>query len=140
MTRCVGRGTLQGQCRGRVALNGQFQTNVRRADSLETLRHNLSSQVRAIALATKMPEVQVAKISGDQLFDGVGGSLIGQVTMASENSLLQTPRAMRAILDHFDVMVGFEDQDVCLPDTIQDHSIDVAKVGKEANVSTDAPQ
>jgi hypothetical protein len=57
------------------------------------------------------------------------------MTVPTQDALLQTPRAMRAFLQHPDVMIGFKHEHVCGPGPFADEARDVAKVGGETDIS-----
>lgn len=54
--------------------------------------------------------------------------------MTSLNALFQTPRTVRTILQHLDVVVRFQHEGVCVADAFRDEPCDVPKVGGETNI------
>ena len=89
------------------------------AQFLQTVIHDTMGKLRAVALTAEMAEIQMPQIGRHEMFDRVGGGLVGEMSVAAENALFEAPGSVRAILEHFDVMVGFQQQDIGLPKTVQ---------------------
>jgi len=107
---------------------------MRRADFLHLLVHHREGEIRAIALAAQMPQIQVAQFGRHYLFGSVSGGFIGKVPVPAQDALFQTPWPMRTILQHFDVMIGFQHQGIGGADPLQDQFCGMTEVGKKTNV------
>src|SRR6266849_3759809 len=55
--------------------------------------------------------------------------------MAAEDSLFEAPGPVRTILQQFDIVIGFQDQDIGVADAFEGQFGGVAEVSKEANVA-----
>jgi hypothetical protein len=71
----------------RNVLARERQADVVRADFVQALVHDVMGQFGAIALAAQMSEKQMAEFGGHNLFGGIGGGFVGQMTVAAENAL-----------------------------------------------------
>lgn len=86
-------------------LGSQFESDVIRAESLEPIRHNAHGQIGMIALAAEVTEIQMAQFSAHDLLGCLGGGFVREMTVPAKDSLFETPGAMRAILQHLDIVV-----------------------------------
>ena len=71
---------------------------------------------------------------------GFGGGDVREMSVASEDALLERPRAARTILQHLHVVIGFKDEDVRGADAVEHELGGVAEVGGEADVAAGRPQ
>ena len=108
---------------------------MRGADVVKLLRHDVVREFGAIALAAQVGEVKMAQVGGHDLGDGFGGGFVREMAVAAKNTLLETPRAARAILQHLHVVIGFEHKDVRGARAFDDQLRHVAKVGDEPDVA-----
>jgi len=106
-----------------------------RADFLEAFRHDSLGQLRVIAFAAQVGQVKMTEVSGHYFLRGIGGSFIGEMSMATENALLETPRTVGAILQHFDVVIGFQHEDIGGADAIEDLACRVSEIREKADVN-----
>ena len=81
---------------------------MRGPDFLEALLHHAESQLWFVAITAQVAEKQMAQVAGHDFGGAIGSSLVGEMAVSAEDALLQTPRAMDAILQHFHVVIGFE--------------------------------
>ena len=113
---------------------------MRRADVMELFSHDVLREFRTIAFAAQVREVKMLQIGGHDLRGGFGGGGVGKMAVASEDALLERPRAARTILQHLHVVVGFEHEHVCGADAVEHKPGDVAEVGDKADVAAHRPQ
>lgn len=93
---------------------GEFDMNVAGADSVEAIGDGLFGQVGMVAFPAEVAEVEVAQMGGHDGLGCIGRGLIGEVAVPPQDALFQAPGAVRAVLEHFHVVIGFQHQDVCL--------------------------
>ena len=98
------------------------------------------SQLRAVAVPAQVPEVEVSKLGGDDLFGSLRGGVVGQMTVPAQDALLHTPRSLRVILKELQVVIGLEDEDVGRPNPLDDELGCVAQISEEADVAGGRPQ
>ena len=101
---------------------------------MELLGHDVLREFGLVAFAAQVREVKLLQPGGHDLRDGVGGSGVGDVAVASEDALLQRPRAARTILQHLHVVIGFEHEDVRGADAVEHELGGVAEVGGKPDV------
>jgi hypothetical protein len=116
-------------------LGGQLEPDVVRADLVEAVFGDAEGQFRAIAFTAEVSEVDMAQMARHDGFGGVRGGLIGKVSLSAEDALFKAPGPMRAILEHPDVVVGLEHEDIGVPDPVQDVFGDVAEVGDKSDIA-----
>jgi hypothetical protein len=116
-------------------LGGELEGDMSGADLVELLGHDVAGEFGGVAFAAEMREVEMAQAVGHDLGGGLGGGDVGDVTVAAEDALLERPGTARAVLEHFDVVIGFEHEDVGQTDAFEDEFGDVAEVGDETNVA-----
>jgi len=102
---------------------------------VELFGHDVLREFRLVTFAAQMGEIEVAQAVGHDLRGGLGGGDVGEVAVAAEDALLETPRTARTILQHLHVMIGFEHEDIGGADAVEDEPGGVAKVGGEAEVA-----
>ena len=90
----------------------EFEPNVNRADLAKTAADHALGQLRPVALAAEVRQVEMAQARGHDLVGNLRRCLVGKMAVAAEDTLLEAPGPMWAILQHFDVVVGFQHQDV----------------------------
>jgi hypothetical protein len=71
----------------------------------------------------------MTQLGRDNLFGGVGGAFVREVTVSAENPLLEAPGAMRAILQHFHVVIGLKQEHVGAAHPFNNQSRGMAEVG-----------
>ena len=117
-------------------MRGDTQLHMRGADLLQAVLHYFERQVRFVAIAAQVAQVKVPQIVGHDVGSAIGGRLVREMTVPTQDSLLKTPRAMWAFLQHPDVMIGFKHEHVCRASSLAYKSSDMAKVGGDTNIST----
>src|SRR5262245_8403682 len=95
-------------------------------------------QVRAVAVLAQMTEIQVAQLAGNDLFGGIGGSLVGKMPVPAEDALFDAPGAAQIVLEHFHVVIGFEHKDVRYSDPFDDQAGGVSEISEESDTATTA--
>lgn len=101
------------------------------ADFHEALLHDLACNLRVITLAAEMGEKEMTEIGRHDIRRAVRRRLVGEMPVPAQDALLQTPRAMRAILQHLHVVIRFQHEHVGLADAFRDHPRDVAQISGE---------
>lgn len=102
---------------------------------VELFGHDFLGDLRFVAFAAEVGEVEVAQFGGHDLGSGFGGGDIGEMAVTTEDALLEAPGAARAVLQHLHVVIGFEHEDVGRTDAIEDKLGDMAEVGGEAEIA-----
>lgn len=108
------------QGRGRLLLVGDDRADVRGADFLEFLIDDPVRQFGLVTVTAEMREHNMLELGRGDFTDHSRGLLVAQVAMPAHDSLLGRPRADLIFLEHFDVMVGFEDDQIHAADSF-DH-------------------
>ena len=108
---------------------------MRCADLLETFTHNAVCKGGFVAFTAQVGEVNVFQSGGHDLRNSFSGGFVGEMTVAAENSLLQTPGPARTILKHFYIMVGFKDENVRGACAFDDKLGHVAEVGDKTKIA-----
>lgn len=89
----------------------------------------------AITIAAEVAEVEVTQLGGHDFRGELSGGVVGQVAVAAKNALLGGPGALGVVLEHFDVVIRFEDEDVGLADAFDDEPGGVTEIGKETDIA-----
>lgn len=105
------------------------------ANVVELFGHDVFGEFGFVAFPAEVGEVKVAQAGGHDLGGGFGGGEVGEVAVAAEDALLEAPGAAGAVLQHFDVVIGFEDEDVGGANAFEDEFGGVAEIGGEADVA-----
>ena len=108
---------------------------MRSSDAGEPLLDDPQRQFRPVALAAQVAEVEMPKVGRHDLLGRIRRGIVREVSMPAQDSLLEAPRPARAILQHFDIVVGFQHQGVGGPDSIQHQTIDVPKIGEKPKIT-----
>ena len=116
-------------------MRGEFCGYVVGADLLKARAHDAVREFRAVAFAAKVAEIKVTQTSGHDLFSGIRGVFIGEMSVPAEDALFEAPRPADGVLQHFDIVVAFEDENVGGAGAFDDEFGDVSQVGGEANVA-----
>ena len=106
-----------------------------RPNFLQPLIHHLERKLGAVALAAEMPEKQLLQFARHDLFGCLRGGFVGKVSVTTENSLFQTPRSMRTILQHLHVVIRFQDQNVRAPHPFQHQLSRMTEVGQDSDIA-----
>jgi len=96
---------------------------------------DLPGELGQIAIAAEMAKKKVLQVCRHNLRSDLGGGFVGQVTMPAEDSLLGAPRTSSIFLEHFDIMIGFEDQNVGGADSFDDKPGGVAEIGEKTEIA-----
>ena len=105
------------------------------ADFLEAFGHDAVGEFRFVAFAAQVGEIKMTQFGGHDLRGSFGGGLIREMAVTAEDALLQAPRTADTILQHFHVMIGFEDENVRGARALDDQFRHVAEVGDETDVA-----
>ena len=87
-----------------------------------------------VALAAQVAQIKVAQLRGHDLRDGFGCRVVGKMAMAAGYALLEAP-GPRRILQHFQVVIGFQHQHVGRANPFHDQSRCMAQIGQKTDVS-----
>ena len=112
-----------------------FNFHVMRVDFLKPFADDPVREFRAIAVAAEVAEIQVTQLSRHNLFGGIGGTVVGEVSVAAEDALLEAPRAAGVFLQEFYIVIGFQQENIGSADAFDDQSGGVTKVGEETDVA-----
>ncbi len=108
---------------------------MRRADVMELLGHDVLREFGLVAFTAQVGEVKVFQFGGHDLRNRFSGGFVREMAMATKDTLFQTPRPARTILQHLHVMIGFEDEGVRGARALDDEPGHVAEVGDETDVA-----
>ena len=136
----MGRGVLEDERGVRGILRGDFDGNMVGAEVGEALADDPAGQIRAIAVAAQVSEVDPAQVGGDDLFGHGCGGLVREMTVTAEDALFDTPGSAEIVLEHLDVVVGFQEQHMGGADTFHDEFGGMTEVGHEAEVACGGAQ
>lgn len=106
-----------------------------RVDLLQAFTNHPVGELGMVALTAQVAEIQVAQIGSHDVLNGIGACVVGEMAVATEDALLQTPGPARAILKHFHVMIGFEHERVGVSHPFAYQSCEMAEVRGEADVA-----
>jgi hypothetical protein len=102
---------------------------------LERIAHGSERELRRIAISAKVAEHDAIDFSRQQFFDHARRRVIGKMSVARLDPLLDRPGPMRVLLQKFFVVISFDDQRVHLAQSLDDHLGRVAEVGHEAETA-----
>ena len=105
------------------------------ANLLKARAHDAVSEFWAVAFTAQVAEIKMAQTGGHDLFSGIRGVFVGEMSMSAEDALFEAPRPADGILQHFDIVVAFKDENVGGANAFDDQFGDVSQVGGEANVA-----
>jgi hypothetical protein len=106
------------------------------AHPLELIAHHPVREFRPVALATQMTQIQMPQISRHDLLGGFRGGVIGQMTVTAEDALLETPRTMQTILQHFHIVIRFEHEHIRVTHPIDHQPRYMAKIRQKSDVGS----
>jgi hypothetical protein len=105
-----------------------------RAYFSESLANDAVGKFGAIAVLAEVAEVEMSQVGRHDLFGNRSGCVVGEVAVAAEDALFDTPRAASIFLQEFHVVVGLKDQHVGAPYSFDDKFGRVTEIGKETDV------
>ena len=86
--------------------------NMCRACFIQAFLDSLASEIRPIAVATQMTEINMLELGRNEFGKDIGSGIVGEMAMPAENTLLHTPRPPHVILQQLHVVIRFQDKDV----------------------------
>lgn len=104
------------------------------ADFLEALVDDFVRELGAVAVAAEVAEENVPQFRGHDLFGDIRRSVVGEMAVTTEDSLLQTPRPFRVFLQHFQIVIGLEHERARGADAFEHELGGVAKIGQETHI------
>ena len=104
-------------------------------DLVEALVHDVMRELGLVTFAAEMGKVKMAQVGGHDLRGGLGGGFVRKMAVTAKDALLETPRSADTILQHLHVVIGFEDEDICRTNALNDQFRHVTKVGDEGDVA-----
>lgn len=113
-------------------LGGEFEFYVVRAEALEAIHHYIIGELRTVAFAAQVAEVEMAEVGRHDFPRGGGGVFVREMAVASGDALLEAP-GPAGFLKHLQVVVGFEDKDVGGAHALEDGFRGVAEVGEKTD-------
>lgn len=105
--------------------------NAHRPDRVQTGSDGPPGQLRTIAVAAEMAEIDASQIPFGQLDRHLRRGFVRQVAVTAQDPLLRTPGTPGILLEQPQVVIGLQDQPAGGPDAFQDESRHVPQVGKE---------
>jgi len=124
----------------KFALRGHRELYMRGAYFLHLPGHHRKREIRAVAFAAQMSEIQVAQFRAHYLFSRLSSGFVGKMSMPAQDALLQTPRPMWTILKHFNVVIGFQNQHVRGANPLQNQLGRMAQIRKKTNITAGGAQ
>lgn len=115
-------------------LGGELHGNMRGTDFRQPLADHLLGEFRAVAFPAEMAKVDVAQVGRHDFLCGIGGVGVGQMAVPAGDALLEAPRAS-GILQHLQIMVRFQNEDVGGADAFQGEFGRMAKVSQKADLA-----
>ena len=103
------------------------------AGALHFFADDLARKFGAIAISAQVTEINVAEIAVDNGLQRFGGRFVGKMTVTAGDALFQTPGAARIVLKHFQIVIGFEDEDVGSADAFANEAGGMAEIGQETD-------
>jgi hypothetical protein len=91
-----------------MRLGREFKAHVRRSDLLQALADDAVREFGAVAFAAQVAEVQMAQVGGHDLLSGISGGFVREMAVPAQNALLEAPGPRGAILEHLDIVIGFQ--------------------------------
>lgn len=85
----------------------QRDVNVLGPDLVELTGNSAVGKLGTVAVAAKMGEGNVAKFVGEDISSEFGGVFVAEMAVPAKDALFGGPRAVRIVLEHFDVVVRF---------------------------------
>jgi hypothetical protein len=86
-----------------------------------------------IAVATEMRQKQVAQPVANDFGGDIRRGFVIKVPVPAHDALFRGPRPNRVLLEHLDVMVGFKDEQIHLPDAFKNKFRRVPKICDDAD-------
>ena len=105
------------------------------ADFLKARAHHAVREFGAVAFSAQVAEIKTAQTGGHDRLGGIRGVFVGEMSMSAEDALFEAPRPADGVLQHFDIVVAFKDENVGGANAFDDQFGDVSQVGGEANVA-----
>ena len=100
----------------------------------EFLGDFFTGQSGLIAVAAEVGAINVAQAVMKNALHEIGGTLVGEVAVLAEDSLLEAGRAAGVVAQQFQVVIGFEQEHLGMADAVGGEAGAVAEVGEPANL------
>lgn len=123
-----------------MALLGHVQLDMTGAQCIEAFFHDRAGELRFIAFAAEMTQEEVTQFGGHELRGGLRRRGIREMTVATQNALLKAPGAMRTVLQHFHIVIGFEQQNVRAANAFDHEAGCMTQISKEADFTSGGMQ
>src|SRR6267143_4850113 len=88
-------------------LGGGLDPDMRGADFREGLGDDAMGQFRPVTIGAEVAEVKMAQFGRDNLPGDFSGSVVGKMTVADKDALLDAPGTFGVVLQQLEVMVSF---------------------------------
>jgi hypothetical protein len=109
--------------------------NMTGSDGAEALRNDAVGKLGLVAVTAEVTEINVAQISGDEIFEDGGGGFVAEVAVTAHDALFDTPGPFKVVLEQFHVVIGFENQNVGPANALDDEFGGMAEIGEEADLA-----
>jgi hypothetical protein len=97
----------------------------------QALADHALGKFRAIAVAAQVAEEEMAQLGGDDLRGDLRRGVVGEMAVPAEDALFRAPGPPGVVLEHFHVVIGFENERVRGPDPLDDEFRGRAEIGEE---------
>jgi hypothetical protein len=94
---------------------------------------DFAGELGPIAIAAQMTQINVAKISVDDGLQRFSGGFIGKMPVAAGNALLQAPWTAWILLQHLQIVIRFENENVGGAHSFADKARGMAEVSEKTN-------
>jgi len=102
---------------------------VARADGLQLPAHRRVRQLRLVAITAQVAEVKMLKVRRHDFRRQIRRCVVGKMPVPTHDALLHAPWPAHVVLEHLQIVIGFQHQHVCLPHPFHDELRGVTKVG-----------
>jgi hypothetical protein len=86
-----------------------------------------------------MPEIQVAELVRKDLLGGFRCGFVGEMSMATQDPLFETPWAAKVVLQHLDIVVCLQQENMSLTRALNNKFCGVTQVREETDVAIPRP-
>jgi hypothetical protein len=95
-----------------LRLRGRMDCDMICARVLHLFAHHLAREFRPIAIAAQVAKINMTKVAVHDCLQRFSSGFIGKMAMPAGNTLLQTPWPARIVLQHFQIVIRFEHEDI----------------------------
>lgn len=111
-----------------------------RADFRQALADHPVGQLGAVAIPAQVSQVKMAQIRRDDFLGHTCGGVVAKMAVAAQDSLFDAPGPFQVILQHFEIVIGFEHQDIGFSNPLDDQLGGMAQIRKKPDVDLRSPK